>query len=152
MFLGFGYPATFFACALNFAQRFFVALAIAAPPVADSTRFFTTLISLLVESPRAFAAASAGIRNRKRRLRNGLRNKTLFSKGNTRLEQPCLDDRLCRDLRKVPLDRPQSTPRTGPPPDRSFLIGHRRYSKTRAISRDQDRRCTPRGPFVGPNL
>jgi hypothetical protein len=47
------YPAAFFACALTFAHRFFAALAIAARPAADSTRFFTLFSSLFVESPKA---------------------------------------------------------------------------------------------------
>jgi hypothetical protein len=51
------YPATFFACALNFAHRFFVALPILALAEADSTRFFTTFSSFPAESPKAFAAA-----------------------------------------------------------------------------------------------
>jgi hypothetical protein len=53
-----GYLATFFACALTFLQRFFAALAIAALPAADRTRFFTPFSSRLVESPKAFAATS----------------------------------------------------------------------------------------------
>ena len=52
------YPTVFVACFLTFAHRFFAALAIAALPAADKTRFFTTFISLLVESAKAFAAAS----------------------------------------------------------------------------------------------
>jgi hypothetical protein len=55
---GLDYPATFFACALAFAHRFFAALAIAARPAADKTRFFTTFSSRFVESPKALAAAS----------------------------------------------------------------------------------------------
>ena len=51
------YPATFFACARNFAHRFFVALPILALAAADKTRFFTIFSSLLVESPSALAAA-----------------------------------------------------------------------------------------------
>jgi hypothetical protein len=39
------YPATFFACFLTFAYRFFAALAIAARPAADKTRFFAPDIS-----------------------------------------------------------------------------------------------------------
>jgi hypothetical protein len=42
------YPATFFACALTFAHRFFAALAIAALPAADNTRFFTLFDSWFV--------------------------------------------------------------------------------------------------------
>jgi hypothetical protein len=38
-----GYPATFFACALTFAHRFFAALAIAALPAADRTRLLTQI-------------------------------------------------------------------------------------------------------------
>jgi hypothetical protein len=48
---------TLFACFLTFDHRFFAALTIAARPAADETRFLTTLISLPVESPNAFAAA-----------------------------------------------------------------------------------------------
>jgi hypothetical protein len=50
-------PATFFFSARNFAHRFFVALPILALAAADRTRFFTTLSSLLVELPKALAAA-----------------------------------------------------------------------------------------------
>jgi hypothetical protein len=39
------YPATFFACFLTFAHRFFAAFANAALPAADKTRFFTLFIS-----------------------------------------------------------------------------------------------------------
>src|SRR5580704_9736162 len=51
------YPATFFACFLTFAHRFFAPLIIAALPAADRTRFFTPLTSRSAECPRAFAAA-----------------------------------------------------------------------------------------------
>ena len=51
------YPATFFACFLTFAHRFFAALAIAARPAADKTRFLTIVTSRSAERPRAFAAA-----------------------------------------------------------------------------------------------
>jgi hypothetical protein len=51
------YPATFFACARNFAHRFFAAFPIFALAAADMTRFFTVFSSRLVESPKAFAAA-----------------------------------------------------------------------------------------------
>ena len=54
------YPTTFLACFLTFAHRFFAALAIAALPAADKTRFFTTFSSRftcrLVELPNASAA------------------------------------------------------------------------------------------------
>src|ERR1700730_6245942 len=52
------YPATFFACARNFAHRFLAAFPIFALAAADSTRFFTPFSSRFVESPQAFAAAS----------------------------------------------------------------------------------------------
>jgi hypothetical protein len=39
------YPATFFACFLTFAHRFFAAFTIAALPAADKTRFFTPTTS-----------------------------------------------------------------------------------------------------------
>jgi hypothetical protein len=51
------YPATFFFSARNFAHRFFVALPILALAAADRTRFLTTFSSLLVELPKALAAA-----------------------------------------------------------------------------------------------
>jgi len=51
------HPATFFACARTFAQRFFAAFAIFALPAADSTRFFTLVTSCFVEPPKALAAA-----------------------------------------------------------------------------------------------
>jgi hypothetical protein len=51
------HPATFFFSALNFAHRFLAAFPIFALAAADITRFLTTLSSLLVESPKAFAAA-----------------------------------------------------------------------------------------------
>jgi hypothetical protein len=44
-------------CALTFAHRFFAALAIAALPAADKTRFFALTTSLSAEWPKAFAAA-----------------------------------------------------------------------------------------------
>jgi hypothetical protein len=50
-------PETFFACSRIFAHRLFVALPILALAAADGTRFFATLSSLPVESPKAFAAA-----------------------------------------------------------------------------------------------
>jgi hypothetical protein len=50
------YPATFFVCARNFAQRFLAALPIFALAAADRTRFFTVFISRLVEFPKALAA------------------------------------------------------------------------------------------------
>jgi hypothetical protein len=50
------YPATFFACARNFAHRFLAALPILPLAAADKTRFFTALSSLFVELPRAFIA------------------------------------------------------------------------------------------------
>src|SRR6266851_490317 len=51
-------PLTYpFFAALNFAHRAFVAFAIFALPAADNTRFFTPVICLFVESPKAFAAA-----------------------------------------------------------------------------------------------
>ena len=49
--------ATFFACFLTFAHRFFAAFAIAALPAADKTRFFTPTTSRSAEPPNAFAAA-----------------------------------------------------------------------------------------------
>src|SRR5580693_9198988 len=51
------YPATFLAWARIFAHRFLAAFPIFALAAADITRFFTTLSSLLVESPKAFPAA-----------------------------------------------------------------------------------------------
>src|SRR6266436_3896072 len=51
------HPATFFASARNLAHLFLAAFPIFALAAADITRFFTTLSSLLVESPKAFAAA-----------------------------------------------------------------------------------------------
>jgi hypothetical protein len=51
------YATAFLACALTFAHRFFAALAIAARPAADKTRFLTTATSRSAEWPRAFAAA-----------------------------------------------------------------------------------------------
>jgi hypothetical protein len=54
------YPATFFACFLTFAHRFFVAFTIAALPAADKTRFLTPRSSRFtcrfVELPNASAA------------------------------------------------------------------------------------------------
>jgi hypothetical protein len=50
-----GYPVAFFAFFLNFAHRFFAALAIAALPAADSVRLFTPTTSSSVECPKAFA-------------------------------------------------------------------------------------------------
>ena len=51
------YRATFFACFLTFAHRFFAAFTIAALPAADRTRFFTPTTSRSAEPPNAFAAA-----------------------------------------------------------------------------------------------
>src|SRR5271156_1877620 len=48
--------APFFACALTFAQRSFIAFEIFALPLADSTRFFAREMSRLAVLPRAFAA------------------------------------------------------------------------------------------------
>jgi hypothetical protein len=50
------YAATFFACFLTFAHRFFAAFTIAALPAADKTRFFTPTTSRSAEPPNAFAA------------------------------------------------------------------------------------------------
>ena len=49
--------ATFFACFLTFAHRFFAAFTIAALPAADKTRFSTPTTSRSAEPPNAFAAA-----------------------------------------------------------------------------------------------
>jgi hypothetical protein len=57
---GLSYPAAFFACALTFAQGRFAALAIAARPAADRTRFFTPLISRFIAPPNAFASLRIG--------------------------------------------------------------------------------------------
>jgi hypothetical protein len=51
------YATAFLVCALTFAHRFFAALAIAALPAADKTRFFALTTSLSAEWPKAFAAA-----------------------------------------------------------------------------------------------
>jgi hypothetical protein len=51
------YPVTFFAWALTFAHRFFVAFEIAALPAADKTRFLTTPTSRSTEWPKAPATA-----------------------------------------------------------------------------------------------
>ena len=50
------YATTFFARFLTFAHLFFAALAIAALPAADRTRFFTPTTSRSVECPTDFAA------------------------------------------------------------------------------------------------
>jgi hypothetical protein len=50
------YAAAFRACALTFAQRFFVAFTIAALPAADRTRFLTIVTSRPADWPNAFAA------------------------------------------------------------------------------------------------
>jgi len=51
------YPATFFACFLTLAHRFFAAFTIAALPAAAKTRFFTPTSSRSAVLPTAFAAA-----------------------------------------------------------------------------------------------
>jgi hypothetical protein len=51
------YPATFFACARNFAHLFLAALPILALAAADMTRFFTLVTSRSAECPKALAAA-----------------------------------------------------------------------------------------------
>src|SRR5580693_1096360 len=50
------YAAAFFACALTFAQRSFIAFEIFALPLADSTRFFARVMSRVAVFPRALAA------------------------------------------------------------------------------------------------
>lgn len=55
------YLFTFFACARNFAHRFFVALLMFALAAADNTRFFTVVTSRLVESPKALAAVRIAV-------------------------------------------------------------------------------------------
>jgi hypothetical protein len=48
--------ATYFACFLTFAHRFFAPLIIAALPAAERTRFFAPTTSRSADCPKAFAA------------------------------------------------------------------------------------------------